>query len=161
MLMLAWMGAISKMVLTFLSISLATTSSAVLGGKTLIIPFVSVTTETRSFPFCITCHIGYSVWLKETGGEVLEVSGWSPSLSSPTIENSKVKVYSKSVLVLLIQSSLEALIPLLINETRKNENTHVLVQSLEVLNIEKKRNFLTIDDDITCVLYLLEVTSSM
>nr|GEX77403.1 ribonuclease H-like domain-containing protein [Tanacetum cinerariifolium] len=68
--------AISKVVLAFLSLSLATTSSAVLRG---------------------------------TGGEVLEVSGWSPSLlSSIAIE----KVYCKSVLVLLIQSSLEALIPL-------------------------------------------------
>nr|GEZ58677.1 hypothetical protein [Tanacetum cinerariifolium] len=48
-----------------------------------------------------------------TGGEVLEVSGWSPSLIlSPLNENRKVKVYSKSVVVLLIQSSLKALIPL-------------------------------------------------
>ncbi|GJV92935.1 hypothetical protein Tco_1540748 [Tanacetum coccineum] len=34
----------------------------------------------------------------------------------------------------------------LINETRKNENTLVLVQSFEVSNIEKKRSFLKIDD---------------
>nr|GEZ06561.1 hypothetical protein [Tanacetum cinerariifolium] len=78
--------AIGKVVLAFLSLTLATTSSAVLGG---------------------ICCVGGGA-----GGEVLEVSRWSPLLSSPAIENRKVKVYSKSILVLLIQSSLEALIPL-------------------------------------------------
>nr|GEV35809.1 xylulose kinase-1 [Tanacetum cinerariifolium] len=38
------------------------------------------------------CYVG-----EGTGGEVLEVLGLSPSLSSPAIENRKVKVYSKSV----------------------------------------------------------------
>nr|GEY67236.1 hypothetical protein [Tanacetum cinerariifolium] len=70
-----------------------------------------------------TYHTLYADPLRGTGGEVLEVLGWSPSLlSSHAIENKKVKVYSKSVLVLLIQSSLLALIPLQsgVNSSRVN-----------------------------------------
>ncbi|GJS66225.1 hypothetical protein Tco_0680789 [Tanacetum coccineum] len=51
--------AISKVVLAFLSLSLATTSSADLGGKILICPDVSVVTDTGPFPFWITSQIRY------------------------------------------------------------------------------------------------------
>ncbi|GJT55275.1 hypothetical protein Tco_0990329 [Tanacetum coccineum] len=47
-----------KVVLAFLSLSLTTTSSAVLGGKILICPAVSVVTDTGPFPFWITSQIG-------------------------------------------------------------------------------------------------------
>ncbi|GKA96217.1 copia protein [Tanacetum coccineum] len=50
---------ISKVVLAFLSLSLAKISSAVLGGRTFITPFVSVETLAGPFPFCMTSHIGY------------------------------------------------------------------------------------------------------